>query len=100
IRGRNVTGVQTCALPICRWVENPLLKKDCAENRDILIIVIKGIQKFKKGCLTMRLSTSTNFFATAIDREFISFKESIRRCKAVEIGRASCREGESLADGA
>lgn len=29
----------------------------------------------------MRLSTSTNFFATSIDREFISFKESIRRCK-------------------
>jgi len=31
----------------------------------------------------MRLSTSTNFFAHSIDREFISFKESIKRCKAV-----------------
>src|SRR5699024_10452060 len=36
-----------------------------------------------KRMILMRLSTSTNIFSFSIDREFISFKESIRRCKAV-----------------
>ncbi|HLR51396.1 MAG TPA: sugar phosphate isomerase/epimerase family protein [Candidatus Avamphibacillus sp.] len=49
----------------------------------------------------MRLSTSTNFFAHSIDREFISFKESIRRCKAagfnvIDINFTSAINGETV----
>src|SRR5699024_11850286 len=65
IRDRNVTGVQTCALPIYAWKEAAHFLKEAKEKHKAI----------------------TNLYKQTIDDEEIKNKE-----KHIKIGRASCRE--------
>src|SRR5699024_11678349 len=40
IRDRNVTGVQTCALPICRAVDGPIAERDVAGLVAVVLLVV------------------------------------------------------------
>src|SRR5207249_6871125 len=87
IRDRNVTGVQTCALPIF----DPILGIDAAVNRATL----DG--KNPDGWFPeQRITVAEAVRAYTLENAYAAFMEaktgSITPGKYAEIGRASCRE--------
>src|SRR5699024_11638900 len=91
IRDRNVTGVQTCALPIFLWDEpeanlNPELYPLVAEI--LLELVKNGVQIF--------VATHNYNFAKYLEIRRTETKQvmfhNLYRGDHVQIGRASCRE--------
>src|SRR5207249_8613667 len=91
IRDRNVTGVQTCALPILRCFEDPNVmhvEHTVDPARDIEIIetelLLADLDTLQKR--HERLSRMTRVG----QKEFAAAADAL--AKAIEIGRASCRE--------
>src|SRR5699024_12207124 len=81
IRDRNVTGVQTCAPPICsiclaKTCSNPSLSQS-APN------LLARIKRARSGCLKLRV-LPLNFVSTP----YTSFKCLLKLSKFVELSRA------------
>src|SRR5206468_5463462 len=85
IRDLIVTGVQTCALPICRFVTRATAS------------IMSGLRAARGlGTAAVTTLTATAVSATARTRvcctSFCGVPGSIRQLTVAEIGRASCRE--------
>src|SRR5699024_11257661 len=90
IRDRNVTGVQTCALPISGSVvtRDDAVKIRAEEGR--------RIERTDVSPFVRNLPTGADTGDFRSDNASGSTSQAANICEAVEIGRASCREsGES-----
>src|SRR5699024_11968178 len=80
IRDRNVTGVQTCALPI--FPDFGLTTKDTVIPRDVW-----------ENCSAALLKAEENWGIVELGYQFPESDRDAGKIKLVKIGRASCREG-------
>src|SRR5699024_11978139 len=96
IRHRNVTGVQTCALPILikqaffektqTEIENQSQTKTQTENREVgdLVCVLQATIDTLQGQLEVK------------DRQIEQQAQTITRLTDAQIGRASCRARDKI----
>src|SRR5699024_11944228 len=97
IRDRNVTGVQTCALPIC---DKPML------NRNIVTKVSASENSFQLFSCTVTSGTKPISFAWSFNQKTLSSGGNVKienndnfSLLTWQIGRASCRERVKMTGG-
>src|SRR5699024_11592914 len=87
IRDRNVTGVQTCALPISDTLSVSFKAQCIGQQFDIKLTESLVQQILLKGLLQIVVK----IFQPPVD-VFVDELQQLARSQRVEIGRASCRE--------
>src|SRR5207248_4433254 len=92
-RDRTVTGVQTCALPICNRVSSMLtgLATDIEDPVERLRLISAGTRQAKDQDKAIGADTLTDWTEFAAPALAARAARLYSRTK-VEIGRASCRE--------
>src|SRR5699024_12109810 len=95
IRDRNVTGVQTCALPICTDVA--IEAADITLVRAEMSAVVDSIRLSRKTLRTIKMNLFWAFAynVAAIPLDAFGLLNPMLAGAAMELGRASCREGGS-----
>src|SRR5207237_2245580 len=88
IRDSSVTGVQTCALPICVSYATPLFA-DRALNSEVWDVEGKRYVDFAGGIAVLNTGHCHPHVVAAIRAQLDRFTHT---CFQVQIGRASCRE--------
>src|SRR5207249_8440930 len=92
IRDRNVTGVQTCALPISSWLRDHPVPK--AVSRGIQRVNLKPLAQALEQ-MPVRVKggdARASERVTAARRVLRDVEEELWRTLLAQIGRASCRE--------
>src|SRR5699024_12164473 len=93
IRDRNVTGVQTCALPIS--THNPTVEEILSQDPDADILYIDDIVYATNIDWVDELALTKGEEIGEVEKNTTSSKEFINKT-ANEIGRASCRERKNI----
>src|SRR5207249_7325210 len=90
IRDRNVTGVQTCALPIS-WSVNLTGQIDVAEG-DLIASVSSASKRSAPASMPTLPALIWASFAAARSPCKLAISRKLGSCHGAKIGRASCRE--------
>src|SRR5699024_11629973 len=87
IRDRNVTGVQTCALPI--WRRSRIASSSTLIS-DLVIVSTRLLSLLAETTTTFKTARTLALFRYSIQRRVVPWSSFI--ISSPEIGRASCRE--------
>src|SRR5699024_11411974 len=90
IRDRNVTGVQTCALPICRTA---ILDHIELKSTDLVYIKVVDNLPYHRSAVSELFTQLDEHYNGKAKMVIINYDDGLNK---YQIGRASCRERVSL----